>query len=69
MAKIIAKCKGIVACNQINMKNITKVEEKRFELCDWSCAAIQETLKVQDKVFNKFHIPYCKVEERWMVSP
>jgi hypothetical protein len=41
LVKGVAKGRGMVANNQIHIKNIMKHAEKDFVLTDWGCASIR----------------------------
>ena len=65
----ILKGKGVVANNMMTLDNLYKMAQKDFVVGEWGCSAIKEVLKVQDQCFTKYHLPLCKMQDKWLVEP
>ena len=46
--------------NMVTLDNVYKLEEKEFVVSDWGCSAVQENIRVRDKVFTKHYPPFYR---------
>lgn len=69
MCKIVASGKDQISNNQINLYNVHKIEEKNFQLYDWGCAAIRQTLVVQAVKYPKIYQPNIRKDQQWLLHP